>query len=112
LRLLVLRFPVHEYITAYRHKQDPAPPEPAETFLAITRRDYVVQRYPLSRRQYELLGALVSGQPVGQAISQAAQAAGPDLEEFASQLQQWFQTWAAAGFFHRVELPGEILPGG
>jgi hypothetical protein len=48
---------------------------------------------------------------VGQAISQAAQAAGPDLEEFAAQLQQWFQTWAAEGFFRSVELPGEIGPG-
>jgi putative DNA-binding protein len=104
LRLLTLRYPVHQYFTAVRRHQDPDPPGPADTYLAITRRRYVVRHFELSGPAYELLHALVAGEPVGVAISRAAEAAGPDLERLAPNLQAWFHDWAAEGFFRAVEL--------
>jgi hypothetical protein len=79
------------------------PPEPSTTFLAVTRRSYVVRHYELSRPAYELLGNLVAGRPVGEALAQAA-AASPDQDRFARQVRGWFQDWAAEGLFRAVEL--------
>ncbi|HJZ92317.1 MAG TPA: DNA-binding domain-containing protein [Gemmataceae bacterium] len=105
-RLVKLRSPVHEYITAVRRKEDPPPPTLAETLLAVHRRDYVVRRHRLTRPQFELLGAVMSGAPVGEAIGRAADAAGPDADALFTDLQSWFRTWAAEGLFQAVELPG------
>ena len=103
LRLLPLRYPVHRYFTAARRHEDPMPPEAADTYLAVTRRRYVVRHYELSPPAYELLRALLAGQTVGEAIGQAARAAGPDLERFAANLRIWFRDWAAEGFFRALE---------
>ena len=103
LRLLALRFPVNDYYTAFRHDEQPDIPDPADTYLALTRRDYVVQRFDLSEPQYELLCALMSGKRVGAAITEAADAA-DDVEAFSASLQNWFHLWTAEGFFENVEL--------
>ena len=44
LRLLALRYPVHDYYTAVRRKKEPDFPGPAETLLAVSRRRYVIRR--------------------------------------------------------------------
>jgi len=103
-RLVELRSPVHEYITAIRRNEDPSPPEPAETLLAVHRRDYIVRRHPLTRPQYELLRVLLNGESVADTIGRGAEFTGPDLDGFASDLQAWFRDWAAEGFFQGVEL--------
>jgi hypothetical protein len=104
LRLLVLRSPVHRYFTAVRRHEDPGPPEPAQTFLAVTRRRFVVRHYELSRPAYQLLQALLEGRSVGQAFSAALEGAGSDLELLPHNLWTWFHDWAAEGFFRAVEL--------
>jgi hypothetical protein len=103
LRLLSLRYPVHEYYAAVRRKQDPPPPEPADTLLAVTRWDYLVRHYPLSRPEYEVLQALMAGRPIGEAVSLATRTAGNDLDHLALKLREWFTAWAARGFFRSVE---------
>jgi len=105
LRVLAFRFPVQEYHAAVRAGEKPGLPEPAETLLALTRRHYVVRHSILSGPEYQLLSALAAGQSVGAAIEQVAQTAGADLDPLAADLHQWFQRWAAAGYFERVELP-------
>jgi hypothetical protein len=103
-RLLAFRFPLNDFYTALRNEEPPEIPEPAETFLALTRRDFIVRRHRLDRIQFELLGALASGEPIGAAIEQAAKVAGPDLEGFAANLQSSFRDWTAAGFFQAIDL--------
>ncbi len=104
LRLLSLHYPVHQYFTAVRRHEDPELPEPGETFLAVTRRRYVVRHYELSPAAYQLLHALLAGETVGQAISRAVESAGPDLDRLSDNLSSWFHDWAAEGFFRGVEL--------
>jgi Putative DNA-binding domain len=104
LRLLALRYPVHIYVTAVRRHEDPELPGPAETFLAISRRRYVVRHYELSRPAHQLLQALLAGEAVGPAIQAAVEAAGPDLEHLPDKLWTWFHDWAAEGFFRSLEL--------
>jgi hypothetical protein len=105
LRLLALRYPVQRYYRAVRQEKDPTYPKPARTFLAITRRQFVVRRYELTRLQHVLLSALVAGELVGEAIQHTATAAGPRLHVLASRLQEWFRNWTAEGFFQSIQLP-------
>jgi hypothetical protein len=107
LRLLCLRFPVHHYYSAVRRHEDPRPPRPAETCLAVTRRDYVVRHCELEQPEYELLRVLVGGHCVGKAIGLVAERADGDSDKLAAKLRGWFARWAAEGFFRAVELPDD-----
>jgi hypothetical protein len=105
LRLLTLRFPAHEYLTAVRKKKEAALPSASHTYLAVTRRNYAVRHYELSYPAFKLLIALVAGKPVGQAIMEAVNVA-PDMDVDALEcnLHSWFFDWAAEGMFQAVEL--------
>jgi hypothetical protein len=105
LRLLALRFPVHEYHAEVREEKSPHVPEPAETLLAMTRRNYVVRHSPLTAPEYRLLNSLVAGRCVGEAITEVAQSASAPLDQLAENLHDWFRRWAALGCFQAVELP-------
>jgi Putative DNA-binding domain len=105
LRLLTARFPVNKYYRAFRKKKEPAIPQPSATYLAITRRQFVVRHYQFPRLQHLLLSALVSGQTVGDAIRTTADAAGPQLSRLAGLLHKWFRNWTAEGFFLALETP-------
>ena len=107
LRLLSLRYPVHEYATAVREKQDPELPDPRPTWLAVSRINYVVRRWTLTRVQFELLDALIRGETVGAAIERAAQLAAESAESvdcLAENLRECFAEWSGAGFFRAIEL--------
>jgi hypothetical protein len=101
-RLVSLRFPAHKYVAAVRKKKEAVFPKPRATYLAVTRRKYVVRRYALSRTQHALLEALSAGQSVGQAIGVAAEIAGARFEKLSARLHQWFLNWTAEGFFQEV----------
>jgi hypothetical protein len=106
LRLLSLRYPVHEYATAVREKREPDFPDPKPTRLAISRINYVVRRWTLTRVQFELLEALIAGQTVGAAIERAATLAaesGESIDRLADNLRDWFAEWSSAGFFRTIE---------
>jgi hypothetical protein len=102
LKLLKLRFPVHEYISRLRDKDDPAPPQPEDTYLAVTRHDYIIRRTRLSRVQFALLSALVDGQSIGVAIRHAAGWFDGNADAFADSLRNWLSDWGAAGFFQGI----------
>jgi hypothetical protein len=101
LRLLAFRYPVNDFYTSFRRGEDPRLPEPENTCAAITRRDYVVRRFNVSRSEFDLLSALVAGQTVGDAIAACAEShAAPD--ELAPLIQSWFRNWSANAFFRQI----------
>jgi hypothetical protein len=99
LRLLAFRSPVHRYFAAVRRDEEATPPDPADTFLAITRKDYVVRHYELDRPAFELLSDLIAGQSIGEAVSRAAGRTECEADAFAHQLHGWFRDWTKKGFF-------------
>jgi hypothetical protein len=103
LRSLTLRFPAHRYYSAVRRQEEVGPPEPAPTFLAITRREYVVRHYPLEQTAFALLQQILAGRKIGDAINAVAATAEIDLDLLALKLQEWFRYWTAEGFFRSVE---------
>jgi hypothetical protein len=103
-RLMALRFPVNAYYAAMRRGEKPDLPELAPSWLAVTRREYVVRRHDLTEQQFMLLSALAAGESVGAAIVAAAGVVASDrLDRFANQLSAWFTDWTAAGFFRAVK---------
>lgn len=108
LRLLAFRFPVNDYYTALRQADDTKPPPempaPAATFVALTRRNFVVRRHPLSEAQAGLLGRLAAGERLGAALESLLKASEINVETFAGDLQAWFRGWTEAGFFLDVEI--------
>ena len=104
LRLLAFQFPINDYFTEYREDREPEIPLPAETYLALHRREYIVRRFPLTAPQHALLGSLIAGENVGSAIAAAAELA-EDWDQLAQNLRDWFFQWCAEGFFRSVQLP-------
>lgn len=106
LRLLEFATPVSRWYTEFRAGRDAAIPPGEPSYLALSRREYVVQRHELSQAQYALLSRLVAGETIGAAINNHLAATDDDdIDQLAASLQNWFSQWAAAGYFLRVELP-------
>jgi len=105
LQLLATRFPVNDYYTALRKANNDevvAVPSSRESFAALTRRQFIVRRYNLSRTEFELLEAIKSGQSLGQAVERAASVTDDDMEKLIANLKLWFRNWTAEGFFQSV----------
>ncbi len=103
LRLLPLRYPLNDYYTTAKAGSEAPLPARKESWLAITRRDYIVRRYPLSYAQFVLLDNLQRGQTVGQAITAAADAYSGPLNALVADIQNWFRTWTHAPMFEGLD---------
>ncbi len=105
LRLLRLDFPAHEYASTVKHGEQPSLPEARETFLAVSRRDYIVRRWDISAAESMLLESLQQGETLGDAIASMAESSVTDavsFEELAGRLREWFQNWTAWGLFQSL----------
>lgn len=103
LRLDSFRFPVHEYATAVRKKEQSPPfPTPQPTWLIMTRRNYVVRRLAVPEAEYAVLLEFCrsADEPVGAILDRASETW---AEQMQTSLQNWFERWTAAGYFVAVE---------
>jgi len=110
LKLLATRFPVNDYYTRFRQlKENESPPMPRahQSFVAFSRRDFVVRRYNLSGTEFELLRAIQNEFPVARAIECTTQTSTDSVDQLASNLKLWFRNWTAEGFFRGIKLPGD-----
>ncbi len=90
VRLLASRFPVSAYRAAVRQGGHPDPPSPADTYLVLSRRHFVVTITELDADRYALLQALVAGVPLRIALSLAP----PTRPETAG---GWVESWIDDG---------------
>ncbi|MEX2186361.1 MAG: DNA-binding domain-containing protein [Pirellulales bacterium] len=79
-------------------------PSPEPTYLALSRRNYVVRRYPLSKTQFDLLGQLAAGNTVAESLTAATAECQLSDDELAAALHAWFAEWTADQFFLGVAL--------
>lgn len=103
VQLFEAAFPVSDHFNAVRsaptdpeHEPEWDLPTPVPTALALSRRDFVVRRHPLSAPEHAALARLLSGATVSESL-EAALAIEP------AQIQAWFLRWAREGFFTAVE---------
>ena len=98
LRLEAFQYPVLSYFDAVREAREPELPDPAETWVAINRRNFRVVMWELSRLEYQVLAALLAGATLGQATIDATnkEPAHPLVSN--EQLRSWVLLWAERGF--------------
>jgi hypothetical protein len=85
----------------HKHKrvQAVAKLKPANIFLAVHRVDDSVYFRRIEREEFVILSALRDGKSLGKAIEAAFRKSRVPAEERAVSVQQWFQAWAALGWF-------------
>ena len=105
VRLLAFQFPVHEYALAVRRSDsERKPPAAGNSFLALTRREYVVHHVNLTHAEFVLLKRLQQGLTLGDATDSEmlGGAAMSERDLFAA-----FRDWTAAPLFARIASPSE-----
>ncbi len=107
VRLLELRFPVHEFASAVRQGIEPSLPVPRSMCLVVTRRDYVVRRYEVNRQQFDLLSMIGNRSTIGEAIQSLCENSDFDIARVRSDLRTWFEEWSAAPLFAKMRRAGE-----
>jgi hypothetical protein len=100
LRLLELRFPLDGYLVALRRGEAPPLPGRAQTFIALSRRDYVVTMTQLSAAGHRLLREL----DAGTGLAQGAGRAELDLPEAVRLLRGWTDR----GLIAAIDMPGRV----
>ena len=73
--------------------------KPAPIFLAVHRMDYSVYFRRIEPEEFAILSALRAGRPLGKAVGAGLRKTAIPLEQRAPSVQQWFQNWAALGWF-------------
>lgn len=95
LRLFAFRYPVGAYLSAARRGERPAPPAPEDNFAVVTRRDYRVIIYEVSRGEHAMLQDLDGRRTVAQALrrQQPTLDCAPTVET----VRGWLRGWADKG---------------
>ena len=107
-RVSAFDYDVNSYFTASRKHSDAMPNlTPNPTFVALSRREYIVRRTPLSKAQHTVLTTIFAGASLGDALAALlAEQQGlsfADREPLSpAKIESWFADWAAAGFFGRL----------
>jgi hypothetical protein len=123
VQLLDLRYPVDDLLLEVRKGDDDtdvasnafserhhqkrvsavAKLKPSPIFLVVHRMDDSVYFRRLQREEFAILSALRSGKPLKTAVENALRASSIPSDERAANVQHWFQTWAALGWFCQHE---------
>jgi hypothetical protein len=99
LRLLKLRYPANDYMSALRRGGRPRVPRPRATFAIVFRRGFQVFRRDQEPEQFRLLQALVAGQPLAAAVRASIGRRAGSADRVAKRLGKWFEEWSAAQLF-------------
>jgi len=106
LQLLVLNYPVNKFYTAVRATEEELEvpfPNAVTTYVAISRRDYIVRRYDLTHPQYELLQVLMQGGTIGRALEACTDVTpAEEMDQLVVNVQQWFRNWTAERCFFQA----------
>jgi hypothetical protein len=105
LSVMAFRFPVNGFYTALRHAgegEDVTPPDAEPSWVAFNRRQFVVHRYDVSEPAHALLGVVIQGRSLGEALDEAALKWTGSDEDLGGALQNWFREWAEGEFFSGI----------
>jgi hypothetical protein len=104
LRLLRFAHPVNAYFQAFREGADPTLPGPEASAMVVYRSGPTVWRMDLTVPMFDVLSALVEGEPLGAALGRAESAlAGIAPAEASQRVTHWFREWVSGGLFSAVE---------
>lgn len=101
LQLLEFSFPVSDFLTAAKRDPTASIPAAKRSWLALSRRDFVVRRIPLTEFQYSLLNRLAVGEPIGQSIEAALEQSG-EPDDLSQLLAVTFRKFASEQLFFSI----------
>jgi hypothetical protein len=123
IRLLSFRYPVDDLLLEVRKEEEDtdfasntfaehrkrkrvravAKLKPAEIFLAVHRIDNSVYFRRLEPEEFAILSALQQGKTLSAAVGTALRKSAIPADKRPAQVQTWFETWSALGWFCRPE---------
>lgn len=102
LRFLEFAYPVNAFLQASRRGEAPALPSPRWSATAVYRIDYRLWRMDFTPPMAAVLGALIGGATLGEALGTLE--AVPDDDAAETDVMVWFKEWVMGGFFASVSL--------
>ena len=102
LSVQALRYPVGAYLEAARQGIPRPGTRRKDHWAVVYRRHYALRWLDLTRPAYRLLHALISGVPLGDALSGVLSHRRQPVGEV--QLFSWFRGWVTEGLFQDIEL--------
>lgn len=99
LRLLILDYPVNDYMTAVKEGRQLDVPPASKTHVLIYRSNYTVWRLDLDPLRYVLLSQLHAGASLEAALEACASQPDANIDHLQSALGDWFRDWASQGLF-------------
>ena len=77
--------------------------QPGTIFLAVHRQENSVYFRRLEREEFAILSALHGGKSLNAAIESALRSSPIAVSDRAAQVEKWFHTWSALGWFCRPQ---------
>jgi hypothetical protein len=109
VRRLVLSHPVHDVRAALKNGDPVVRPAAATTHVVVWRDARCTLRAAtIEPMAFDLLGALTSGAPLGEACESVARQH-PRSEDLDAKVGGWFQQWTSAGWVSGVQLSGSAV---
>jgi len=105
LRLVRFAYPVNTYFQSLREGADPPIPSAQESATVVYRSGPTIWRMDLTGPMFDVLSALLAGDPLGEALGRAeASLAHLDEQETVARVMFWFREWISSGLFVRVAI--------
>jgi len=103
LQLFAFAYPVNNYYLAVKEEQNPLPPAPESSFVAVFRHEDVVWRMALAENEHCLLRKLFGGASLVAALDELQIELDLSEDELSIQLGEWFSRWMRNGLLTRCE---------
>ncbi|MET0647471.1 MAG: DNA-binding domain-containing protein [Pyrinomonadaceae bacterium] len=102
LRLLELKFPLVEFVGSAARGEQPAPPAPRRTFVAVGRANYRIFTEEVAPWQFAFLKTCARPSQVYAAVQAAAQESGEETGRVLASAAVWLPVVFEFGFLRRV----------
>jgi hypothetical protein len=105
LRVLRFAYPVNAYFQALREGAEPVVPARKESATVVYRSGPSIWRMDLTGPMFEVLAALLAGEPLGDALGRVEDAlADLDEQQTVERVMSWFREWVSSGLFVRIDV--------
>jgi hypothetical protein len=105
LRLLRFAYPVNAYFQSFRDGAYPPIPSAEESATVVYRSGPTIWRMDLTGPMFDVLSALLAGNPLGEALGRAeASLVHLGEQETVARVTFWFREWVSSGLFVRVAI--------
>lgn len=103
LVLMQLQYPLIDFVKAVQHNQDAVTPDEKHNYLAISRKNYIVNMHELEAWQWHFLHSLQSTDDYIQAVDKASQASAIAKDTLMADLMLWIPVALSFGYICKTE---------